>query len=131
MNKLGCYQLQAAISAVHNDAKSFMTTDWIQIRFLYNRLYELTPSPIISLNSIVALSYEQSVEIALNIMLKIDFSTLDKYQPYHAARADMLKRAKQIDASCAAYKLAINYSQNKQEKTFLKDQLAQMLKTKR
>jgi RNA polymerase sigma-70 factor (ECF subfamily) len=131
MGKLGCYQLQAAISAVHSDAKSFMTTDWTQIRFLYNRLYEITPSPIISLNSIVALSYEQSAEVALEAMLKVDLSTLIEYQPYHAARADLLSRANQTSAACAEYELAINYSQNKQEKAFLKDQLAQILETKR
>lgn len=51
MGKPGVYQLQAAISAVHTDASDFESTDWSQIRLLYNRLYALTPSPVIQLNA--------------------------------------------------------------------------------
>lgn len=123
MGKPGVYQLQAAISAVHTDSSDFESTDWLQIRLLYNRLYALTPSPVIQLNAIVALSYEQGAEVALTAMEDLDTSALAQYQPYHSARADILSRAGQLTAATTAYQQAIAYSQNKQERDFLEEQL--------
>ena len=123
MGNLGAYQLQAAISAVHAEAETFDSTDWTQIRLLYNRLYALSPTPVVQLNAIVALSYEQSAEVALNNMKKIDFTALQNYQPYHAARADLLRRTEQLVAAAQAYRDAIRYSKNKQESEFLTNQL--------
>ena len=81
------------------------------------------------LNAIVALSFEQSAEVALNSMDKIDFSTLQQYQPYHSARSDLLKRSGQLKAALKAYQLAIDYSQNQQEQLFLQQQMDALRKT--
>jgi len=59
-------------------------------------------------------------------MDKVDFTSLEQYQPYHAARADMFKRAQQFEAACESYGLAISYSQNAQEKSYLEKQLKQL-----
>lgn len=122
MGQLGTYQLQAAISAVHADATGFASTDWMQIRLLYNRLYELTPTTVVQLNAIVALSFEEDAETALSAMSNIDFSSLSKYQPYHATLADLYRRSEQLLASSHAYQLAIKYSSNQYERTFLEKQ---------
>lgn len=126
LGKPEVYQLQAAISAVHAEAKTFAATDWLQIRLLYNRFYTLNPTPVVQLNAIVALSFEQSAEVALAAMDNINFSTLQQYQPYHSARADLLKRSGQLKAALQAYQLAIDYSQNQQEKQFLEQQVQKL-----
>ncbi|MGB1010728.1 MAG: RNA polymerase sigma factor [Thiolinea sp.] len=128
LGKPGMYQLQAAISALHAEAETFAATDWLQIRLLYNRLYALNRSPVVQLNAIVALSFEQSAEVALGAMNEIDFSTLQQYQPYHSARADLLKRSGQLKTALEAYQLAIDYSQNQQEQLFLERQMNKLRK---
>ena len=117
------YQLQAAISALHAEAETFEATDWLQIRLLYNRLYAVNPSPVVQLNALVALSFEQSADVALAAMDEVDFSELQTYQPYHSARADLLKRSGQLNAALQAYQLALDYSQNQQEQQFLQQQM--------
>ncbi len=53
-NRLGPYQIQAAVNAAHSDARSATDTDWHQILILYNQLYALTPTPVVALNRAVA-----------------------------------------------------------------------------
>ena len=126
MGLIGPYQLQAAISAVHADATDFASTDWMQIRLLYNRLYELTPTAVIQLNAVVALSFEADAETALTAMERIDFSSLANYQPYHATLADLYRRSDQLLAASEAYQLAIKYSNNQYERAFLEKQRSEV-----
>lgn len=56
-NRTGPYQLQAAISAVHAEARSFAETGWQEIMALYDVLYDLQPNPVILVNKAVAVSY--------------------------------------------------------------------------
>lgn len=126
MGVIGPYQLQAAISAVHADATNFDSTDWMQIRLLYNRLYELTPTAVIQLNAIVALSFEKDAETALEAMNTIDFTSLANYQPFHATLADLYKRSGQLLAASKAYRLAINFSGNQFERAFLEKQYSEV-----
>ena len=57
MRASGPYQVQAAIAALHAEAPDYEHTDWRQIRLLYDRLQELTPSPVVLLNRAVATRY--------------------------------------------------------------------------
>ena len=57
MRASGPYQVQAAIAALHAEAPDYEHTDWRQIRMLYDRLQELTPSPVVLLNRAVATRY--------------------------------------------------------------------------
>jgi len=117
----GAYQIQAAISAVHSEATSHAETDWQEITLLYDRLYEIQPNPVIRLNYCVALSYTQSEEKALNILLSLE-KVLKGYQPYYAAKADLLRRTGDPDGAMQAYQKAIEYSENPFEKEFLHQQ---------
>ena len=122
--KVGAYQLQAAIGAVHAEASNFESTDWMQIRLLYQRLYELNPTAVIQLNAVVALSFEKDAETALAAMANVDFSSLAEYQPYHATLADLFRRSEQLLAASEAYEQAINLSSNQFEKAYLENQRA-------
>ena len=115
------YQLQAAIGAVHAEAASAEETDWPQIAALYERLAGLVASPVVELNWAVALGMVDGPTAAL-AMIEALAGRLDAYQPFHAARADLLARAGQRDAARDAYARAIELSVNPAERHFLERQ---------
>ncbi|WP_370228410.1 RNA polymerase sigma factor, partial [Cognatishimia sp.] len=89
----GRYGMQAAISAVHAQAPAFSQTDWPQIVALYDVLYQRFPNPVLRVNQAVALSYAESPEAGLRLLSSVqDAGKLDRYQPFHACRADLLAR---------------------------------------
>ena len=61
-------QIQAAIAALHAEAKTPADTDWTQIAVLYAELERLEPSPVISLNRAVAIAMSRSLDEGLAII---------------------------------------------------------------
>jgi RNA polymerase sigma-70 factor (ECF subfamily) len=123
-NQPGPFQIQAAIAAVHADASTSEATDWAQIVALYDQLYARRPDPVVALNRTVAVAELHGPTAALAALDAIDVADLEHYQPYHAARADLLARAGQLDAALAAYDRAIGLSTNQAERRFLESQRA-------
>ncbi len=121
----GPFQIQAAISAVHAQAKDVADTDWTQIAGLYNALSEITLSAVITLNHAVALANAETPEAGLALLEKVA-DDLVSYQPFHAARADLLKRAGRITAARAAYQRAIELSAKTAERAFLGARLSEL-----
>lgn len=120
---IGPYQIQAAISALHVEAGNWEQTDWPQILALYNLLYQLNPSPVIQLNQAVALSYATSPENGLSHLEGIPAKSMSTYQPFFAAKADMLLRAgRQMEAK-DMFETAISLSSNASEISFLQNRL--------
>ena len=118
-NQPGPFQLQAAIAAVHADAASAEATDWSQVIALYDQLYALRPHAVIALNRSVALAELHGPDEGLAALAGIDAATLGNYQPYHAARADLLARTGRHDEALAAYDRAIELTANVVERDFL------------
>ncbi|MGB0866713.1 MAG: RNA polymerase subunit sigma-24, partial [Granulosicoccaceae bacterium] len=114
----GPYQLQAAVSALHARAPSFDRVDWPQIAGLYSALERLQPSPVVSLNHLVAMSY---VDPPAQILPQLErlAEPLARYQPYYAALADIARRARQWVIAGEAYRHALDLSQNEAEREFL------------
>ena len=123
-NRPGPFQIQAAIAAVHADASSTESTEWLQIIALYNQLYVIRPNPVVALNRSVAIAELRGPIEGLAALTQIDPATLDDYQPYHATRADLLARAGRIDEAEAAYDRAIALTTNVVERDFLVRQQA-------
>ncbi len=124
MKRLGPYQVQAAISAVHVQADSYAATDWRQIVGLYDTLRELQPSPVVKLNAAVALAMVNGPEAGLDALVELqEQGALERYQPYHAARADLLRRTGRFRAAVAAYRDAIVLTENLTERRFLEERL--------
>jgi RNA polymerase sigma-70 factor (ECF subfamily) len=119
----GPYRLQAAISAVHSTAASYEATDWRQIVDLYRRLHALRPSWVVRLNEAVALSYAEGADAGLALLDTLEPQGTDRYQPFHAARADLLRRCGRVDEAAAAYRRAIDLSDNEAEHEFLEQRL--------
>jgi RNA polymerase sigma-70 factor (ECF subfamily) len=120
----GPFQIQAAIAAVHADAPAAESTDWSQIVALYDQLCALRPSPVAALNRSVAIAELHGPAEGLDALAEIDPASLENYQPYHAARADLLARAARRDEAVAAYDRAIELSTNTVERDFLARQRA-------
>jgi RNA polymerase sigma-70 factor (ECF subfamily) len=119
----GPFQVQAAIAAVHADAATAAGTDWTQIVALYDQLWALRPDAVTGLNRAVALAELEGPTVGLDALDALDAAALDGYQPFHAARADLLVRAGRPGAP-AAYDRAIALSANATERRFLERQRA-------
>ena len=121
----GRYQLQAAINAVHTDAVSARDTDWSAIVSLYGRLVLIDPSPIVRLNRAVAVAEVDGPAVGLAEVDRLA-EALDGYHPFHAARADLLRRLGRSADSRVAYDRAIELAGNPAERAYLtrrRDQL--------
>jgi len=115
-NRPGPYQLQAAINAVHSDARSASDTDWRQIVALYDQLLAFTPTPVVALNRAVAVAEIEGAEEGLRLVNDLD---LARYHLFHAVRADLLRRLGRNADAAAAYQAAIARCDNAREQDFL------------
>ncbi len=123
----GPYQIQAAISALHGQASSSEETDWRQIVLLYDRLYNMTGSIVVRLNAAVARSFANSPSTALTILDEIaSTGQLSNYQPYFAARADILRRCGKKEDARAFYHQALALTENQGDRLFLNDRLVEL-----
>jgi RNA polymerase sigma-70 factor (ECF subfamily) len=116
----GAYAIQAAIAAVHARSPSWEATDWPQIAGLYAWLERVEPSPVVTINRAVAVGFAEGPEAGLAILdaLAPD-PRLDRYQPLHAVRADLLRRAGDAAGAGRAYAAAIALSGNPAERAAL------------
>jgi RNA polymerase sigma-70 factor, ECF subfamily len=112
LRRPGPYQLQAAIASLHCEPE----VDWPQISALYCALARAAPSPVVEVNRAVALGMSGHPRAGLALLDAVD---LERYQPYHAARAELLRRAGDASAADAAYARAIELSANAVERAEL------------
>lgn len=122
----GPYQVQAAISALHAQARNAGATDWRQIAALYDTLATMTPSMVVEVNRAVAVAMAYGAHEGLQMLLRLG-GVADGYYPYHAARADLLRRTNQREAAADAYERALDLCGNSAERAYLKRRLEEML----
>ncbi len=118
----GQYQIQAAIGALHAEAPDFGATDWKQILALYNRLYDIRPSPVVALNRAVAVAMAKGPERGLDELGRLA-ADLDGYPWFHSARAELLRRVGRHEEATFAFGRAIDLTDNANAVEFLKDRL--------
>jgi len=119
----GPYQVQAAIAALHAEAPDYDRTDWRQIRLLYGRLQELTPSPVVLLNRAVATRYTDGPEAALAEIEPLA-GELDGYRLFHALRAGLLTGLGRDDEARQASERALALAGNPAERELLARRLS-------
>jgi RNA polymerase sigma-70 factor (ECF subfamily) len=124
LRRPGEYQLQAAVTALQIQAPDAEATDWAQIAQLYGALAMINPSPVVELNRAVAVGLAEGAAAGLALLepLLAD-STLERYQPLHAAHAELLGRAGDSDGAVRAYERAIALSDNAVERGELERRL--------
>ena len=120
----GPYQLQAAIAAIHAAAPSYERTDWPQIRALYDRLHQFTPTPVVRLNRAVATRFANGPQAAL---AEIDplAADLGEYRLFHAVRAELLTELGRHEEARSANERALALASNTAERELLARRLTE------
>jgi RNA polymerase sigma-70 factor (ECF subfamily) len=121
---IGRYQLEAAVQSVHAARRLTGRTDWVAIERLYAALTSITDSVVIAINHAVAIGEAAGPEAGL---VRLDALSGDarvlEYQPYWAARAELLARAGQAETAGAAYQRAIGLASDDAVRMFLQVRL--------
>ncbi|HLY42155.1 MAG TPA: DUF6596 domain-containing protein [Terracidiphilus sp.] len=118
---IGRYQLEAALQSAHVDRCRTGKPNWEAVVTLYGAHFALTGSPVAALNRSVALAEVEGPEAGLNAMNEIASDPrLAEYQPYWAARAELLARTGARDEAAGAYDLAIALERDPAVRSFLK-----------
>jgi RNA polymerase sigma-70 factor, ECF subfamily len=122
--RFGCYTLQAAIAAVHAEARDSASTDWSQIVALYDVLLRASPSPVIELNRAVAVAMRDGPEKGLAAIDTIlERGELADYFLAHSARADLCKRMGRTAEAMASYERALSLVQQEPARRCLEQRL--------
>lgn len=125
LGRVGNYQLQAAIAAVHCEAAAANQTDWRQIVALYEELMRITASPVVALNHAAAVAMCDGPEKGLSL-IEAAGDKLDQYYLFHASRADLLRRLRRFDEAAAAYQRALDLTTNNVEQNYIKRRLIEI-----
>jgi len=125
--RFGPYSLQAAISAVHAEARLPEATDWPQIVALYDVLARLDPSPVVALNRAVAVAMRDGPAVGLQLIEEIlKEGELADYHLAHAAHADLCRRLGRNFEARASYVRALALTRQEPERRFLQRRLAEL-----
>ena len=105
--RLGPYQVQAAIAAVHDEAPSGAETDWEQVLALYGLLEQLAPGPVVTLNRAVALAMVEGPAAGLAVLDDLEQDKrLARHHRLHAVRAHLLEMSGDTERARESYLLA-------------------------
>jgi RNA polymerase sigma-70 factor (ECF subfamily) len=125
--RFGAYTLQAAIAAVHAETSSAASTDWRQIKLLYDRLIRIQPSPVVELNRAVAIAMYEGPEQGLCLI--DDLLAREELANYHlaySARADLCRRLGRLPEARASYEKALALAREEPERRFLSGWLEEL-----
>lgn len=123
----GKYTLQAAIAAVHADARTASETDWRQIAALYGLLQDIHPTPVVGLNRAAAIAMAQGPDAGLELLRELEErGELSEYYLLPAARADLLRRAARWDEAAEAYRSALRLASSGPERQYLARRLEEV-----
>jgi RNA polymerase sigma-70 factor (ECF subfamily) len=124
MGRIGRYQLEAAIQSAHVARRLTGRTDWAAIEQLYGALSAITGSPVVAINRAIATAEARSPAEGLAALNALDDDgRLADYQPYWAARAELLIRAREADSARKAYERAIGLEADPAVRDFLMKRL--------
>jgi len=126
--RFGPFTLQAAIAAVHAEARSSADTDWRQIVGLYDVLLLAEPSPVVELNRAAAIAMRDGPEEGLILVDGIlGRGDLADYPLAHSARADLCRRAGKGADAIVSYRRALELTEQEPGRRFLERRLAELL----
>jgi RNA polymerase sigma-70 factor, ECF subfamily len=116
----GRFALQAAIAAVHAEARSYAETDWPQLLRLYDELLRAWPTPVVALNRAVVRAMADGPEAGLADIEAIERDgRLAGYRYLPAARADLLRRLGRNEDAARAYRAALDLTAGNAERAYL------------
>jgi RNA polymerase sigma factor (sigma-70 family) len=118
--RIGPYQLQAAIAALHDDAGHAERTDWPQILQLYTALQQISDNPMVRLNRAVAVAMVDGPQRALELLdeLRAD-KRISEHHRFEAVRAHLLEMLGDHAEAIAAYSAAARLTKSIPERNYL------------
>jgi predicted RNA polymerase sigma factor len=122
---MGEYQAQAAIAAVHDQARRYADTNWPEILALYGVLERMTGNPMVTLNRAVALAMTDGPAAGLALLDGLE-DRLGDHHRLHAVRAHLLELAGDPKAAVAEFGAAADRTANLRERHYLTTQAARL-----
>ncbi|MFF2850184.1 RNA polymerase sigma factor [Streptomyces sp. NPDC058001] len=122
---VGAYQLQAAIAALHDEAKTPDATDWPQILALYDLLVTVAPEPMAELGRAVAVAMVHGPEAGLAQVAALE-DRLSGHHRLDAVRAHLLERSGDLAGARAAYRAAAGRTLSEPEIQYLRMRAARL-----
>jgi len=127
LGALGRYQLEAAVQSAHALRRHIGRSDWTAVERLYEALAAMTDSPVVAINRAIAVAETRGPAAGLAALDEVAADPrLANYQPYWAARADLLGRAGDLDLAEEAYQRAIGLESDPAVRRFLQRQLGRL-----
>ena len=127
MGRVGGYQIQGAIAAVHAEADTADDTDWRQIVGLYDALLALLPTPVVALNRAVAVAMAEGPEAGLALLDHPALANpLEEYHLFHAARGELFRRSGRSARAASCYRRALELATQDTERAYLEGRLAEV-----
>ncbi len=125
--RIGGFTLQAAISAVHSEARVASETDWAQIVGLYDVLLRADNSPVIALNRAVAVAMRDGAAAGVALIEELLVGgELDDYHLAHSARAELLRRLGRFDEARRDFERALQLAKQEPERRLLRRRLEEV-----
>jgi RNA polymerase sigma factor (sigma-70 family) len=125
--RLGPYQVQAAIAAVHDEAPAADDTDWLQILALYDVLAALAPNPMVTLNRAVARAMVLGPEAGLELLATLDEDErMTDHHRLHSVRAHLQEMAGDTENARAGYLEAARRTASRPEQRYLEARAARL-----
>jgi len=129
LGDVGRYQLEAALQSAHVDHRRSRHADWRAVVRLYDALFGLTRSPVVAINRTLAVAELHGPHAALQALPDpASDARLLEYQPYWAARAELLTRSGACAEARAAYEVAIGLERDPAVRQFLQQRQAALAK---
>jgi RNA polymerase sigma-70 factor (ECF subfamily) len=120
LGSIGRFQLEAALQSAHADRCRTGRPNWPFVIQLYDALFAFAESPVVAINRAVAISQLQGPDAGLAAMPSLDTdSRLAQYQPYWAARAELLARSGAFAQASYTYEIAIGLERDDAVRRFL------------
>lgn len=125
LGAVGRYQLEGAIQSAHVHRRMKGVANWDTVVVLYDALFSMSFSPVVAINRALAIAELRGERAALAALGEIeDDPRLTQYQPYWAARAELLARTGERDEALRSYDIAIGLERDPAVRTYLQKKRA-------
>ncbi len=125
MGAIGRYQFEAALQSAHAHRRLTGRANWAEVVQLYDALWALTGSPVVAINRALAIAEIRGARAALEAIQEVaGDARLAEYQPYWAARAELLAKTGVLREARQAYEMAIGLEPDPVVRTYLQRRLS-------
>ncbi|HMD38995.1 MAG TPA: DUF6596 domain-containing protein [Candidatus Acidoferrum sp.] len=127
LGSIGRYQLEGAIQSAHVCRRRTGRANWVEVVQLYDALLAISGSPVVAINRALAIAESEGAWAGLEAMERVaGDGRLAEYQPYWAARAELLARSGALDEAQRAYEMAIGLERDEAVRRWLQERVARL-----